>query len=87
MSFLSIYVTSAPGRVAPVHGPSRSAAPNFWVWSEAPDFDMLSRSWIGGLDIARQPNQTLEQWQDCLDMLVETEKVERALGHLAQHRG
>ena len=47
---------------------------------EAPDPAFLGRAMVSALDIARQANEALESWQACLDLLEETEQVERALG-------
>jgi tetratricopeptide (TPR) repeat protein len=46
----------------------------------APDADFLARAFISALDIARQAHKVLEHWQDCLDLLTETEQVEQACG-------
>jgi len=46
----------------------------------APDADVLARTFISALDIAHHAHHTLEHWQDCLDLLTETEQVEQACG-------
>jgi tetratricopeptide (TPR) repeat protein len=47
---------------------------------EAPDGEMLARTFVGGLDIARSANLRLRRWQACLDILGEIEKMEASLG-------
>lgn len=47
---------------------------------EAPDSVFLVRALVSCLDIARQTNLALERWEACLDILTESEEVERALG-------
>jgi tetratricopeptide (TPR) repeat protein len=47
---------------------------------EAPDVENLARALVGGLDVAGQANLALKRWQACLDLLVETEKVQRVRG-------
>jgi tetratricopeptide (TPR) repeat protein len=46
----------------------------------APDADFLARAFISALDLAKEAHQALEHWQDCLDLLTETEQVEQACG-------
>ncbi|MCK5523831.1 MAG: CHAT domain-containing protein [Thiomargarita sp.] len=46
----------------------------------APDTDVLVRTFIGALNIAFRAHHTLEHWQDCLDLLTETEQVKQAGG-------
>jgi len=46
----------------------------------APDADFLARAFISALDIAKEAHQTLKHWQDCLDLLTETEQVKQACG-------
>jgi tetratricopeptide (TPR) repeat protein len=47
---------------------------------EAPDGEVLARTLVSGLDIARHANLRLERWQACIDLLGEQEQVERDLG-------
>ncbi|MFO1429069.1 MAG: CHAT domain-containing protein [Candidatus Competibacteraceae bacterium] len=47
---------------------------------EAPNAELLGRALVSGLDIAMQANQSLKRWQDCLDLLGETEQIKRTLG-------
>ncbi len=47
---------------------------------EAPDPVDLARALVSGLDIAREANQNLEQWQACLDLLDELERVKQKAG-------
>jgi tetratricopeptide (TPR) repeat protein len=58
--------------------------------AEAPDRTDLGRALVSALDIARAANLGLKRWQTCLDLLQETESVQRALGEsdasLAQPR-
>jgi tetratricopeptide (TPR) repeat protein len=44
------------------------------------DDELLAQTLVGGLDIARAADQALERWQGCLDLIGETEEVERAIG-------
>ncbi|MDM8557401.1 CHAT domain-containing protein [Candidatus Parabeggiatoa sp. HSG14] len=46
----------------------------------ATDADFLARVFIGALDIAQSAHHALKHWQDCLDLLTETEKVDQACG-------
>jgi tetratricopeptide (TPR) repeat protein len=50
----------------------------------APDADFLARAFISALDIAGEAHQTLEHWQECLDLLTEIEQVEQAGGESEQ---
>jgi tetratricopeptide (TPR) repeat protein len=47
---------------------------------ETLDDEQLARTLMVGLDVAHQANRALEHWQPCLDLLGETEQVQRALG-------
>jgi tetratricopeptide (TPR) repeat protein len=47
---------------------------------EASDRDFLERVLIGGLNIAYHAHLSQENWQECLNLLEETEEVERARG-------
>jgi tetratricopeptide (TPR) repeat protein len=47
---------------------------------EAPDRDFLERVLISGLDIAYHAHLSQENWQECLNLLEETEEVDRARG-------
>lgn len=53
---------------------------------EAPDPIFLGRALVSGLDIARQAHRFLEQWEACLAVLGEAEKLMRALGESAHER-
>ena len=53
---------------------------------EAPDRTFLGRALVGGLDIARQANRALGNWEACLELLGEIESVDRALGENALER-
>ena len=47
---------------------------------EAPDVVDLGRAFVAGLDIAHEANHQLQQWQLDLELLQESEQVERTLG-------
>jgi tetratricopeptide (TPR) repeat protein len=48
--------------------------------AEAPNRTSLGRTLVSGLDIAEDANNAFENWQGCLDLLMETESAKRALG-------
>jgi tetratricopeptide (TPR) repeat protein len=48
--------------------------------AEAPNRVLLGRALVGALDIADDANSALERWQACLDLIAESEEVERGLG-------
>ncbi|MCP4105639.1 MAG: hypothetical protein GY749_08900, partial [Desulfobacteraceae bacterium] len=48
--------------------------------AEAPDAEILGRFFISGLDIARFVHRNLKNWQDSLNLLQETETVQRSRG-------
>ncbi|HWM92600.1 MAG TPA: CHAT domain-containing protein [Thermoanaerobaculia bacterium] len=47
---------------------------------EAPNPAILAWALIGGLDIAREANLALEQWEACLGVLTEIEETQQAFG-------
>ncbi len=48
--------------------------------AEAPNRTSLGRVLVSGLDVAKWVNQSLERWQESLDLLEEIESTDRALG-------
>jgi tetratricopeptide (TPR) repeat protein len=44
------------------------------------DADFLAHVFVSVLDIANETHRALEHWQDCLDLLTETEQVQQACG-------
>ncbi len=48
--------------------------------AEAPDRTVLGRALAGGLEVADSANRFFGEWQRCLDLLKESESVNRALG-------
>ena len=48
--------------------------------AQAPDPEFLARAFISALDIARMAYQGTENWQGCLDILSETEQLQRQIG-------
>jgi hypothetical protein len=54
--------------------------------AEASNAELLGRSLISALDIGQEAHLALEHWQACLDLLRETEEIERVRGESEHER-
>ncbi|MCP4351866.1 MAG: CHAT domain-containing protein [Desulfobacterales bacterium] len=53
---------------------------------EAPEPVLLGRAFVSGLDIAMNANLQLKQWESCIELLKEIEKMEKEMGHSRQEQ-